>query len=201
MKPARLDPGNRMELVRGTLVLAGAPTPPSQNLHLRPIADPACHVDGIVHERGIAMVSDANPPTWMTGINWHLHPQADGSWRIVNQNEMQHCLTAVAGRLELRAAMDGFTAGPTSWLIYRQAGRDVFCLRPMGGQWLCWRDGAIGLGQRAGPDDTTVLWQLHRPHPTTPVQSPDPADIPATALLPALISATGRTLRTLGLRR
>ncbi|MBI6628302.1 hypothetical protein [Pontibaca salina] len=193
MKPVQMDPGDRMDLVRARFVLAGAPVPADQNLYMRPLADPACHVDGIAHERRVAMVADANPPSWMTGINWHLHPQADGSWRIVNQNELQHCLSAIpSGQIELHRAMDGFVAAPTSWLIYRQRGRDVFCLRPAGGQWLCWRDGAISLGRRGGPDDKTMLWRFQLPKPAASAPLPKPAPKMNTAR---------RALEAIGLRK
>lgn len=190
MKSVRLKPGDRMDLVRGELILAGAPLPVSQNVHLCPVADPACRIDGLAQGRRVAMVSDMTPPPWMTGVNWHLHPQTNGSWQVVNQNEMQHCLSAVSGRLELGTAMDGFTATSTNWLIYRQPGRDVFCLRPVGGQWLCWRDGKISLKRRAGPLDETVLWQFHLPDPNFMVSEP-------SRVSPAKVSATRRILGAL----
>lgn len=155
---ARLEPGDQMELVRHEMVLAGAFVPPSLSLHLKPLAGPGCYVDGVVHERRVAMVEKLEPPRWMTGVNWHLHPNPNGSWRLVNQNEQQHCLTAMSERLELRPA-----TSVSHWLIYRRKGHDVFCLRSVSGQWLFWRDGVIGLGRRFGPYDETVLWHFHRP--------------------------------------
>lgn len=164
MTPDRAKAAGLMLPVRHDLKVAGQTVTQATKVHLCPESDPGFYVDGIAQQKRIAMVTDqAPPPDWMTGVNWHLHPLRNGAWRLVNQNEMQHCLTAVSGRLELRPALPGPAAAASSWLIYRTPGQDAFCLRYLKGQWLCWRNGEIGLGHRNGPDDNSVLWRFQRP--------------------------------------
>jgi hypothetical protein len=121
------------------------------------------------------VTEEGSLPSWLTGVNWHLHPMPNGTWRLVNQNEIEYCLTDMSGRPGLGPTIAGPAGSSSNWLIYQKSGQNAFCLRPQNGHWLCWRDGEIVLGARNGVDDDSAVWRFRvtvEPIASEPTEAP-----------------------------
>lgn len=158
---AKLD----LELVTKTLIIFGQRIGPDDAINLLPRFDTSgpC-LDGNVFTRTTKLIpKDTARQAWVSGIRWHLHPNADGTWSIPNQNQPDFCLAGVKEKPTLLAQGANMQDDPTKWLIYYNARLKAFALRPLKNAWLAVGQDGPGLAPLNSSGDPAAMW-VFAPH-------------------------------------
>lgn len=98
-----------------------------------------------------------------TGVNWVLEAAAGGTWRLLNQGDLECGLSGVTGAPCLgHLSPDVTQQDPTGhWLIYSYGKRGDIMLRPLKGEWLrVDEEGVVTLGRCATGEEQSALWRL-----------------------------------------
>lgn len=98
-----------------------------------------------------------------TGVNWILEAAAGGTWRLLNQGDLECGLSGSSGMPRLgHLSADVTQPDPTGhWLIYSHGSRGDVMLRPLRGEWLRVDDeGGVLLGRCATGEEQSALWRV-----------------------------------------
>lgn len=118
-------------------------------------------LDGIVATSQVTTIASDNVLPWMSGIRWEFIPAGGGSWFILNQGLWDSALSAVAGKIALTRAVQGWPRPEQIWKIFRRVDRDECMLRNQAGGWLSMDQSSLTVLRREiDTSDRDLFWHL-----------------------------------------